>query len=467
MNHFTQGILNYFKGFWTCLVNVGVTDQISKDEVRYIRFANVVSTLTALAIVAYIPSSIIEKNYVLAGVQLVDLLSVLSVLLLNYLGYHRIARQVYLVVVNVFVLINACVIGFESRVHDFFYFTYVLPFLLFPVKDYKNIAAGIILAVLAFNSYQHIHPYFTSYNLSIADQMAICNINVWMKFVLFGIAIYILAFYNHTASLELEVSNQKLEDQAVELKRSNQDLEQFAYIVSHDLKAPVRNIGSFMKLLSTKYSSILPPDAREFVEMSKTSSERLARQIDDSLSYCRVGRNLPPTSVVDLNEMVKTINMELGEKIRSANAEIIIETSLPSLKEVHSSMIHHVFQNLVANGIKFNTNACPEIRIVWKEEQEFVKFSVADNGIGIEKGFASKLFQMFKRLHTQDKFEGTGIGLAICKKIVNFYNGEIWYESVTGQGTTFHFTLPKIIVGPAISKAPELSTRPALMFEAA
>ena len=466
MTNFTQGSVDYFKGFWECLVNVGITEQVKPDDRRYLRFANVVSVLTALAIVAYIPGSFVEKNYVLAVVQFVDLLSVLSVLWLNHLGYHRIARQAYMVVVNVFVLINACVIGYESGVHDFFYFTYVLPFLLFRVKDYKNIIAGIVISIIAFNIYNQVYPYFTGYNLSIADQMKVHNINVWMKFVLFGVAIYILALYNHTAESELALTNDKLEAKANELLRSNQDLEQFAYIVSHDLKAPVRNISSFMKLLATKYGPTLPPDGREFVELSKTSSERLARQIDDLLSYCRVGRNLPPVSTVDLNEMLRTINMELGEKIRESNAEIIFEKDLPSLVGVHASMIHHVFQNLVANAIKFNTSGCPEVKIDWVEQEDDFRFSIADNGIGIEKGFESKLFQMFKRLHTQDKFDGTGIGLAVCKKIVNFYNGEIWYESQAGNGTTFYFTLPRHLVGPVVSKASKMP-QPAAISKAA
>lgn len=467
MDKFTQGVITYCKGFWSCLLNIGITEDVAVEERRYVRFANVVAALTALAIVSYIPSSLLEKNYVLAWLQAVDLVCVLSVLWLNYSGYHRIARQTYLVVVNVFVLINACVIGFESRVHDFFYFTYVLPFLLFRVKDFKNIIAGVFMAILSYNIFQHIYPNFTAYNLSLADQMAIYNINIWMKFILFGIAIYILAYYNHTSETELALTNEKLEDRAVELKRSNQDLEQFAYIISHDLKAPVRNISSFMAMLSTRYTKVLPPDALELTTMSKTCADRLARQIDDMLSYCRVDRNLPPTSIVDLNEMVKTIKLELYMKLKETNTEIIVERQLPTLKDVHSTMLFHVFQNLVANGLKFNENPNREVKIDFIEEGDSIKFSIADNGIGIAQGFESKLFQMFKRLHTQDKFEGTGIGLAICKKIITFYDGEIWYESEPGNGTTFYFTLPKSLVGVPVVKTPEMLAEPTLIYNAA
>ena len=467
MNKFIQGTVAYCKDFWECLINTGINEYVKADDRRYIRFVNVVSALTAVAIVAYMPASFLKHNYVLAAVQFIDLLCVLSVLWLNFLGYHRFARQTYMAVVNIFVLINACVIGFECRVHDFFYFTYVLPFLLFRIKDYKNILSGIVMAIVSYNVYTHIYTNFTQFNLSLADQMVVYNINIWMKFILFGIGIYILAYYNHTSETQLAAINEKLQDQAEELKRSNQDLEQFAYIVSHDLKAPVRNISSFMKLLSTRYTTALPPDAKEFVEMSRVSAERLGRQIDDLLSYCRVDRNLPPASAVDLNEMIRTIRIELNDKIRESNAEVMVEGYLPILNNIHSSMVHHVFQNLIANGIKFNTTGNPEVRVSCIDAGEFVKFAISDNGIGIDKGFESKLFQMFKRLHTQDKFEGTGIGLAVCKKIITFYDGEIWYESEAGQGTTFYFTMPKYVVEPSYPKQPNLPTEQPMRVQAA
>ena len=467
MENFTQGAIAHFKSFWSCLINIGVTEDVPAEEWRYVRFANVVAALTAVAIISYIPFSLIQKNYVLAALQLVDLVCVLSVLWMNYTGKHSIARQTYLVVVNVFVLLNACVIGFESRVHDFFYFTYVLPFLLFRVKDYKNIIAGVFIAILSYNIFQNIHPYFTSYNLSLADQMNVYNINVWMKFALFGVAIYILAYYNHVSETELAITNEKLEGQAIDLTRSNHDLEQFAYIISHDLKAPVRNISSFMAMLSTRYTKVLPADALELTTMSKVCADRLARQIDDMLAYCRVDRNLSPAAVVDLNEMVNIITMELSAKTKGANVEIITARALPTLKDVHSSMLHNVFQNLVANGIKFNENANREVKIGFTEEADVIRFSIEDNGIGIAPGFESKIFQLFKRLHTQEKFEGTGIGLAICKKVINFYGGEVWYESEPGKGTTFYFTLPKQLVGTPVAKVSEMSQQPTLIYKAA
>jgi signal transduction histidine kinase len=407
----------------------------------------VIAVLTAISVFIYIPFSLLRGYYVLGILQGVDVICVLSVLWLNYIGYHKLARHIYIFVINSFVLINSCFIGYESRVQDFFYIAYIVPFLLFSVKDYRNIVVGVLISILFFNIYQSIYPHFIQYNLDINTQHMISNINLWMKFVLFGTAIYILSYYNLTTETELALTNKKLEEQAVELKRSNNDLEQFAAIISHDLKAPVRNVSSFMTLLIRRYGGALEPDALNFIELSKNSTDRMARQIDDLLAYSKLGRDLPATGIVDVNMLIETIRVELGEKIRERNAALIVERHLPIIRNVHSSMIHHILQNLIVNGIKFNTKDKPEIRINCTEHADKYVFYVKDNGIGIEDGYQDKLFQMFKRLHTDSEFEGTGIGLAVCKKIVEYYGGTIWLESTKGEGTCFYFALPKPNVG--------------------
>lgn len=433
----------YIKDFWNCLTSVGADGSTSATESKYIRFTNVVAVLTCFAVAVYIPHSIYTGYYKLALLQTVDTLFVLSVLWFNYKMYHKTARHIYMAVINSFVLINSCYIGHESRVHDFFYITYAVPFLLFNVRDYKHITAGVLSSIIAFNIYNHIYPFFTQYNLDLTTQQGISDINVWMKFVLFGIAIYILAYYNFYSETQLAESNEKLKEQTIELQRSNQDLEQFAYIISHDLKAPVRNISSFMTLLLRKNKDTATDDTKELMQLSKASAERLGKQIDELLSYCKVGRDLPPPTLVDTNRMIHTIQLELGQKINEKNAEVRLVRPLPSIANAHESMIHHVFQNLIANGIKFNTNQNPLVLVDYSEQKDTYTFSVKDNGIGLDPAYASSVFQMFKRLHTDNEFEGTGIGLAVCKKIVNFYHGDIWLESQPGKGTTFFFTVKK------------------------
>ncbi len=439
-------MFDYLKNLWNRLLAIGVGESVSQNEERYIRFTNLEAVLTVLGVTLYVIYSIYAGYYLLGALQATDALLGLLVLWLSYKQYHKSARMVFLFAINSIILINACFIGNKSGINGFFYISYIFPFLLFSLRDYKHIIAGVLFTIIAFSIYPLIYPHFTAYSPDVASQLTIFTINTWMMFILFGSAVYMLAYYNFIAENKLADTTKKLQEQAGELKRSNDDLEQFAYIISHDLKAPVRNISSFMNLLGKQFGEGSPKAAKEFVDMSKQSADRLVKQIDDMLSYCRVDRNLPPTAPVDLNLMVRTIQMELNERIKEKNAVIIVERELPVLDGVHSTMMHHVFQNLIVNAIKFNTGKNPEVRINYTKENSKLTFSVADNGIGIDAAYKSKLFQMFKRLHTAEQYEGTGIGLAVCKKIINFYHGEIWFESELNKGTTFLFTLNKPVV---------------------
>jgi signal transduction histidine kinase len=439
MNKFMRPV----KDFWACLTDVGMAGVTDEKERKYIKFSNIIAVLTAVSVFFYIPFSLLSGSYLLGSLQAIDVICVLSVLWFNHRHYYAISRHAYIAIINTFVLINSCFIGFDAHVQDFFYISYIVPFLMFSIKDYKNILVGVLMSIAFFNIYQHIYPWFESYNLDSATQHLTYNINIWMKFILFGIAIYILSYYNFNSETELAISNLKLKQQADKLQQSNEDLEQFAAIISHDLKAPVRNVSSFMSLLKHRHSATLDADALNFIDLSKNSVDRMAKQIDDLLSYSKVGRNLHASGTVDVNLVLKTIEIELGEKIKEKNACIVIERPLPLLRQVHSSMIHHIFQNLIANGIKFNNDPAPEVRINCLAIGHNYVFHVRDNGIGIDLVYQDKLFNMFKRLHSDAEFEGTGIGLAVCKKIVNFYGGNIWLESQKGTGTSFFFTFPR------------------------
>src|SRR5579862_1712702 len=148
------GWQNYLKNFWNWFINIGVNEKVSADESRYVKFTNIVTLITAAAVSFYVPYSLFKNQYLLAALQFVDTLCVISVIWFNYKGRHKLARQAYLFVINFFVLINACFIGFASHAHDFFYISYVVPFLLFRVKDFKNIFVGVFMAVLFFIIYQ-------------------------------------------------------------------------------------------------------------------------------------------------------------------------------------------------------------------------------------------------------------------------------------------------------------------------
>jgi len=436
----------------TQLITLGIDSSLPILEEKYVRLSNIIALLTFGSIIAYIPYIFFIGNALFASILLINSDVVLGVLLLNQHKYYHSARIFYIFSVNTLILVTACFIGFESRVSDFFYVSYIIPFLLFSVKDFKNILFGVLVSIGFFGLYQQVYPLFTSYNLPYQVQHQIYLINLWLKFLMVGLDIYILSLFSFNAEKLLAQANQDLAVNAQALKQSNEDLEQFASIISHDLKAPVKNVSAFMGLLQDGYAHMLPATANQLITHSKISTDRMAHQIDDLLSYSKVDKNLPEATQVDLNEIVHIIKIELSEKMREKNALVTVIGTLPILNHSHNSMVHHVLQNLISNGIKFNTREHPMITIQSETLDSAYKITVKDNGIGIEERYRNKLFHMFKRLHSDTEFEGTGIGLAVCKKIINFYGGEVGFESEIDRGTTFYFTIPQKATKTAIQQ---------------
>lgn len=224
-----------------------------------------------------------------------------------------------------------------------------------------------------------------------------------------------------------------------ELSRSNQDLEQFAYVASHDLKEPIRMVSNFTNLMVKRYRSKLGEEADEFMGFISEGAQRMQMLIDDLLAYSRVGRRDTMVESVNVKEALQEALNRLHGNIENTGAVVTYGT-LPVINTIKSTLIQ-VFQNLVSNAIKFRSEATPQVHIEAVREEDYWKFSVQDNGIGIDPAFHEKIFIIFQRLHTRDKFEGTGMGLAICKKIIELQDGKIWFESNPGVGSTFYFTL--------------------------
>jgi signal transduction histidine kinase len=239
---------------------------------------------------------------------------------------------------------------------------------------------------------------------------------------------------------ELVQAKQKLEKINTELIQSNQELEQFAYIVSHDLQAPLRSLNMFADLLAQEYHNKLSDEADQYIKYIIDGATRMQALIQDLLLYCRAGKNEQTWISIDLKEIVQQVIQDLHETIEKNNAIITIK-NLP-IVQVNPTEINQLFQNLISNGLKFCSQAQPEIVINTKLVEQQWLISVQDNGIGIESQYFKEIFQVFQRLHTQEQYPGTGIGLAICQKIVQRYGGKIWVESELGKGSTFYFTLP-------------------------
>jgi signal transduction histidine kinase len=249
-------------------------------------------------------------------------------------------------------------------------------------------------------------------------------------------------------NLELE---RRVEQRTEALQRSNEDLQQFAYVVSHDLKEPLRMVGSYTELLRRKYQGRLEADADEYINFAVDGVKRMQALINDLLEYSRAGdeqENHP--ELVDANQVLDNVLLNLQPRIEEAGAEVTRD-NLPSVL-THPTWLTQVLQNLVGNALKYRADRPPQVHVGAKQSERETVFLVRDNGIGIDAKYRDQVFGIFKRLHGHE-FEGTGIGLAMCKKIVERAGGRIWFESKAGEGSTFFFTLPQTSPARQVARA--------------
>ena len=235
--------------------------------------------------------------------------------------------------------------------------------------------------------------------------------------------------------LESEIIQRK------ELARSNAELEQFAYIASHDLQAPLQTVNNYVQLLQRRYQDRLDAKGEKFIHYITDGVNRMRTQINDLLEYSRVGRQKSTFRATDCNLVVKQAISNLRSEIEKNQAVVTSCANLPTLIGDYSQLVV-LFQNLISNAIKYHSQAIPVIKIDACRQKDYWKFYVSDNGIGIEDRYKQRIFQIFQRLHTQEEYPGTGIGLAICQKIVERHGGYINVDSQLNKGSTFYFTMP-------------------------
>jgi light-regulated signal transduction histidine kinase (bacteriophytochrome) len=242
--------------------------------------------------------------------------------------------------------------------------------------------------------------------------------------------------------------------QAVEeLARSNRDLEQFAYVASHDLSEPLRTVSSFVKLLHQRYEGRLDAQADELIAYTLDGTERMKTLIEDLLHYSRAGRDELEADAVALSDVADGVLRALHHRIADTGADV----HLGPLPVVHGDarQLGQVLQNLVANAVKFVDDGRPVVRIFAETDEDgLCRTTVQDNGIGIDPAYADRVFKMFQRLHGRDAYAGTGMGLAICQRVVERHGGTIWVEPAPGGGSAFRFTLPLAAKAPAQAPLP-------------
>jgi light-regulated signal transduction histidine kinase (bacteriophytochrome) len=242
--------------------------------------------------------------------------------------------------------------------------------------------------------------------------------------------------------VQLKELNENLQKQSRELAISNAELEQFAYVASHDLQEPLRMITSFLARLEEKYENLLDRKGKQYIHFATDGAKRMRQLILDLLEFSRAGRTEVQIEKVNLNQLIKEILGVYQIKIAELNAKVNFEL-LPTFR-TYKTPLMQVFQNLIGNSLKYHKSGVkPVIDIGYTEKDFEYEFSVRDNGIGIGSEFYDKIFVVFQRLHNKDEYSGTGMGLAITKKIVENMGGRIWVDSTEGMGSTFYFTIPK------------------------
>jgi light-regulated signal transduction histidine kinase (bacteriophytochrome) len=242
---------------------------------------------------------------------------------------------------------------------------------------------------------------------------------------------------------ELYRAHELLDKRTHELERSNADLEQFAYIASHDLQEPLRKVASFCQLLQRRYQGRLDERGEQYIAFAVDGAKRMQVLINDLLAFSRVGRKAGELEVVDAADLLGAAMSNLESAIEYAGATI----SRGALPKVHgeASLLTAVFQNLISNALKFRGEKPPVVRVEAVRDGDNWLFSVTDNGIGIDAEYAERVFVIFQRLHTRSAYPGTGIGLAMCRKIIEYHDGRIWLDTSAPPGhTRFRFTLPAL-----------------------
>ncbi|MGZ5282357.1 MAG: ATP-binding protein [Bacteroidia bacterium] len=240
---------------------------------------------------------------------------------------------------------------------------------------------------------------------------------------------------------EMKRAEARISEKNRELERSNAELETFAFVASHDMKEPLRMVSNYTQLLAHKYENKLDAEAKEFIHYAVDGVHRMQALINDLLNYARIGKTNLPEEPVDCNKLLQHVINTLDAEIKEKRATVYVK-SMPVVNGVYTQL-QQLFQNLIGNAIKFHSEKKPEVYIDAAENATEWLFSVRDNGIGIDEEYKEKVFVLFQRLHERSQYPGTGIGLSICRKIVELHSGNIWIESEPGKGSVFYFTLPK------------------------
>lgn len=316
---------------------------------------------------------------------------------------------------------------------------FAMPVFIFLHRRINNCLTFALVMMLIPNIILEMHMAFRSYHLYDND----FNIAHILKIFSYTLPLMGVVAMHIQTYRSLEDAQNELENALDNLNQANEELEQFAYAASHDLQEPLRMISSFTSLLERDYAHLLDDTGKEYIEYATNAAQRMQELVVDLLAYSRLGHGAVQYDDVDCNTIMAIVIKNLTEQIYATKARI--EVSYLPVIYGNRVNIMRVFQNIVGNALKYTRPGIePIIRISCEEDEEKYTFRIQDNGIGFDPKHVDRIFKAFKRLHTQAKYPGTGIGLTMCKKVINAHGGKIWAESEIDKGTIFRFTIPKV-----------------------
>ncbi|MGZ5282867.1 MAG: sensor histidine kinase [Bacteroidia bacterium] len=433
---------------WQKISYIGIDPALSYSEYKSSIFLNRICTVLLGFVLTSLCINLIIRDY-----NFVLPLS-MAALVLGFTYILHISGKYMLAKANVFIATLALITymlfkaGTGAGIEFYFLSLVMLPAIIF--QDKRTIYFFQVISILCLVSQKIYEDIYTQEMIS---SLATYRIFYVVNSIFSGLlTILVLAFFkNQYQKSEQEIlqskniieeKNAALETLNANLSRSNRDLEQFAYVASHALKEPLRMISTFATLLARKCSNT-DTDVLEYNKYITSGVGRMQNLINDLLSYAKIGSEEREFSWLEINKNLEDVKHALGLVIAETDAEIVYDKFMPQVYGSYSQL-NQLFYNLIANAIKFRRQEeIPRININCFEKENHWLFTVTDNGIGIKQEYLEKVFVIFQRLHNSEKYPGTGIGLSLCKRIVERHGGDIWLESEPGNGTTVCFTIQK------------------------
>jgi signal transduction histidine kinase len=445
-----QNIKEQFRLLVKRSVNLGINETTPLLEEQRVKLINSIMAVSLMMQLLLVFQSLLFQEWDSLLVGIVLFVVNISPLYFNSIGRTKTATWIFCLYAPL-IFTSIIVLFGKELANEYSFLIFTIHIIIFFRKPWDRIIYFIYLVIVIGLSYY----YSANFESPFAREFNFFEKNAIFIFVVVFIFL-ILKIYtdlvDETLSKvnvvldeqkevneELNKNKTTIERQNKELQLANEELEKFAYIASHDLKSPLRNVNSFLTLIERKIKQGRT-DIHEDIQYATRASKQMYHLIEDILRFSRMKKQEMSFKKVAVNEIVMEVVLSLEETIKAKSGEVTLEL-LPEI-DCNASQMGLLFQNLIENALKYNDSPKPIIEISSQQIGEQVLISVRDNGIGIPMDYQGKVFEMFARLHNQQVYEGTGLGLAICKRIVSAHNGDIWFKSDGESETTFYIQLP-------------------------